>query len=447
MPSFRFAVALFLFVGSSGACCPAFGDELFSEPASERWIQSVSMTGEYDGSPCCSCQSACEPDPGLCGEYAAWKGQLAESGIAFQGNVTQFYFGVTRGGAEQVFKYGGHGDYVVNFDAGKLGIQEGLFLKLRAEHRFGQTVAADTGTFLPPTILANLPVSNSEELYLTNVLFTQALSETFAVYFGKLDTLDGDANAFAHGRGMTQFSNMAFVASSVALRTVPYSTLGAGFLILNEGQPLFNFGVLNATDTTRTSGFDELFEDGAVLTSELRLPTSLFGRPGHVLFGGTWSSRTFVSLGQDPRIILPDVPIATASDSWSLYTNFDHYLVVDECNPARGWGLFGRGGIADDDTNPLHWFLSFGVGGNAMVSSRPNDTFGIGWYYTGTSDEIGPLLTALLGPIGDGQGVELFYNFAVTDCFNVTPDLQVILPAREQFDTALLVGLRANLAF
>lgn len=65
---------------------------------------------------------------------------------------------------------------------------------------------------------------------------------------------DGDVNAFAHGRGIHQFSNVAFVGTPLALRTVPYSTLGCGFAYLLDGEPLLNFTVLNATDTASTIG-------------------------------------------------------------------------------------------------------------------------------------------------------------------------------------------------
>jgi hypothetical protein len=33
---------------------------------------------------------------------------------------------------------------------------------------------------------------------------------------------------------------------------------------------------------------------------------------------------------------------------------------------------------ADDNTNPLGWFLSFGIGGNSPIESRPADRFGVG---------------------------------------------------------------------
>jgi len=71
------------------------------------------------------------------------------------------------------------------------------------------------------------------------------------------------------------------------------------------------------------------------------------------------------------------------------------------------------------------------------------DTFGAGWFVAGSSDEIGPLLQATLGPTGDGHGVELYYNWQATPWLNVTPDLQILVPARENVDTAVVLGVRA----
>lgn len=383
----------------------------------------------------------------LTGDWLGHRESLASQGITFDLDVASFYQGVTNGGLQRHFLYGGHGDYVTNVDFGKLGLQQGLFLKVRAEHRFGRNINPDTGAFLPAAILADLPVVDSEDLYLTNVLFTQAFSERFAVFFGKLDTLDGDINAFAHGRGKTQFSNIGFVSNPIALRTIPYATLGCGFSILGEGgEPVFTYMLLNPTDTADTDGFSELFAEGVAMAAELRVATEFWGLPGHQLMAGTWNSRDFAGLGQDPRIVLPNVAINQVEGSWSLYWNFDQYLQVDPTESSRGWGMFGRAGIGDDDTNPLAWFLSFGVGGHNLMFGREADTFGAGWFMTATSDEIGPVLEIPFGPVGDGQGVELFYNWQATTWLNVTPDLQVLMSARENVDTALVLGVRAVMA-
>jgi len=54
---------------------------------------------------------------------------LRELGIVFDADVTLFYQGVTSGGREQEFPFGGHGDYVLNLGGEKLLGQEGLFLQ------------------------------------------------------------------------------------------------------------------------------------------------------------------------------------------------------------------------------------------------------------------------------------------------------------------------------
>jgi porin len=223
--------------------------------------------------------------------------------------------------------------------------------------------------------------------------------------------------------------------------------LGTGFVILDQGEPIFTFSVLNAKDTARSSGFDELFNEGVVLSPELRLPTNFFGLPGHQLFGGTWSSRNYIALDQDPRIVLPNVPIERADDSWSLYWNCDQYLVVNPQNPKQGWGVFGRAGIADPSTNPIAWFASAGIGGNSKLFGREQDTFGIGYFYSGLSNQIAPLISAAVGGIGDGQGTEIFHNFNITPRLSITADGQVLLPSRPDVDYTLITGIRANLRF
>jgi len=432
-----FAIAVLLFwITPSSQCSaeptPTF--QLTSASSCDVWLESCDGTG---------CDAAPQRDHHWCESIREC---FADSGITFSNNLTQYYFGTVSGGVEQTDRYGGHGDYVANMDLGKLGVHEGLFLKLRAEHRFGRSIGEPAGVLLPPTLPTELPVADSRDLFLTNVLFTQFLSERFAVYAGKLDTLDGDTNAYAGGRGITQFSNVAFIANPIALRTIPYASLGCGFVIIgDEAEPLLNFLVINPTDTADSAGFDELFADGVAISAELRFATPWTKKPGHQLFGATWSSRDYVSLGQDPRIILPNVPIDRADGSWSLYWNTDQALWVDSTNPTQHWGYFARAGIADDSANPISYLLSAGLGGASPL--RDGDSFGIGYFYSGTSDEVGPILTGLLGPIGDSQGVEIFYRTQLTKSVSVTPDFQWISQARRNLPDAYLLGLRVNISF
>jgi carbohydrate-selective porin OprB len=79
--------------------------------------------------------------------------------------------------------------------------------------------------------------------------------------------------------------------------------------------------------------------------------------------------------------------------------------------------------------------------------SRPLDTFGIGWYWASASPEIGTLITSQFGPVGDGQGVECFYNYAVTPAIRITPDVQYVVPSLRLAEPALIAGVRGLVSF
>jgi porin len=100
--------------------------------------------------------------------------------------------------------------------------------------------------------------------------------EQFRVFFGKVDTLEFDQNGIADGKGRDRFFTTAFNYNPIATRTIPFSTLGAGFAVGEEKDSLFVFAVVNTEDTATTSGFGEFFADGAAIFGELRLPTQFF---------------------------------------------------------------------------------------------------------------------------------------------------------------------------
>ena len=401
--------------GSDCAGCCACGES--STPAA---------LPSYGGCLCCRSN--------LTGDWFGHRTCLAANGITFQGDVTQYYQGITSGGLRREFEYGGHADYVLNMDLNKLGAWQGLFLKIRGESQMGRFINGDTGAIIAANNEGLIPTPNGQDTAITNFLLTQFLSERVAVFAGKLDTLDGDMNAFAHGRGKNQFMNLGFVVNPVALRTTPYSTYGTGIMILEGTEPIFSLMAIDPVDHA-TEGPNDLFEEGVTLASELRLPTCFLGMPGHQLVGGTWSSRDVPDLGR--LLVPPGTSVPVTADSWSVYWNFDQYLVVNSCDPTIGWGVFGRAGVADDDSNPLSWFLSCGVGGNSPLNGRQADTFGAGWYYAPLSDELPGILLQ-----DHGQGVELFYNYAATPWMYITPDIQFIDPARRGVDDAVVIGLR-----
>jgi porin len=107
-----------------------------------------------------------------------------------------------------------------------------------------------------------------------------------------------------------------------------------------------------------------------------------------------------------------------------------------------GVGIFGRIGFADNKTSPIERFYSFGVGGKGLIPGRERDTFGVGYYDIRISDELPGFLRRI-----HEQGFELFCNVAATNWLVVTPDMQIIEPARRGSSTAFLTGLRVQARF
>ena len=388
-----------------------------------------------------------EMAPHLLGAQDGFRERLAAAGVTILADNTGFFIGNTNGGFDQAFDYAGHGDYCVIADGGKLGVHDGLYLKLRAEHRYGETIVGNVGCFISPTLIADLPVYDSEELYLTNVLLTQELTDAFSVFAGKMDTLDGDMNAFAHGRGKTQFSNMGFVFNPIVGATVPYSTLGAGIRAPSRRRA---DGDGDRAQLDRHDGHERLRHalqrrhapvGGRAGAHELPRPSGPPAAGRHLEQPHLHVDRRGLHPlpgrrhSDDPRLVVPVLELRSISCSSIRRTT------------TRGWGPFGRAGIADPNTSPIDAFLSFGVGGNVPGRRRRDDTFGVGWYWASASPQIGTLITSQFGPVGDGQGIECFYNYALTPAVRITPDLQYVVPTLRLAEPALIAGVRALVSF
>ena len=125
---------------------------------------------------------------------------------------------------------------------------------------------------------------------------------------------------------------------------------------------------------------------------------------------------------------------------------FDQFLGVNDETPTKGWGIFGNISLADQATNPVHWFLNLGAGGTSPLPGRTADSWGAGYYYLGASNVLRETLRPA-SSIGNEQGVELYYNAALTSWFNLTADIQAIDPAQSEARSAFLFGLRARIDF
>jgi porin len=382
----------------------------------------------------------------LTGNWFGARSALAENGLTFFGDVTQYYQGVTAGGLSRRFEYGGRGDYLIDIDSQRLGLWQGGRFDLRGETRLGQDVNRIDGAVAPANFAMALPLPNRNVTALTGVQFSQDLSERLTVFAGKLNLLDGTPASYAQGRRLNYFWNTAMQNNLSRIFLLP-STLGGGFTLRDAAEPVFSFYLLDTHFTPTTSGFSTLFSNGIVAYGEYRLQTEWLGRPGHSAVGLLYSDANRTALDGNPYEtiggIVSGTLVPTKSNAWTATYRFDQVVWADSRDPSRQWVLNSDFGLTDGNPNPIHWFANVSLVGNSPIRDRPNDTIGIGYYHLRVSTL--PVLKAL-GLFAE-NGVELFYNIAVTPWFHITPDVQVLDPARSSTATALLVGVRGRVSF
>lgn len=381
------------------------------------------------------------------GDWSGAREIIGEHGLEFNLFATQFFQGAAAGGRANDWEYGGKFDYFVDMDAGRLGLLQGFFLNLHAETRFGSSVNAVDGLLAPANIAMSFPEPDGSVTSITGLKLTQALSERFAIYAGKINTLDEYPIRYLGGPGLGGFMNTSLVFNPIAARTLPYSAVGAGAAILREGEPVFTFTVFDPQERA-AEGLSDLYEQGVVLVPDLILRARPFGRPGVYNFGATYSSADYTSVDRSAWLDLPIEPglFPVETGSWSAYANFYQSLWVDPDDEQRTWGVFGQFGISDGNPNPIGYVANAGIGGRSLLSSRPLDRFGVGFFFVGLSDNF-KTLAAPLRPQQNEYGVELFYNYAITPWCLLTGDLQIVEPSTVGYDTASIPGVRLQAIF
>ncbi len=411
-------------------------------------------------------ENSCElwTQPTLTGDWFGNRTAIQKSGVTFAGRSTHYAFGVEGGihtppvpvlGAGDTFKYTGRGEYDLIFDLEKFGGLPHGSLLVRAEHWYGHygNVSLHTGGFAPAVFGAMQPTAPNDpgDLFLTNFVITQPLSEDLVVFGGKKDVLGGaDQDVFAGGDGTDQFMNQALIANPAFLLGLPYTSFTTGVAMPRDWGMMSAY-VYDPQDRTQDffNNLDDLFSKGIIVGGEVKVNTSFFDRKGEHHVGGMWKhvDLTDLTFAEPPPGVYPEPTVPgfpTLPDSWTIYYGFDQYLVQFGDKQQRGYGLFGRASISDANPTPISYFLSTGIGGYSPVGRKRGDQFGVGWYYVGASDKFGPIPQAVFGP-RDGTGVEAFYNFQVTPWMNITPDVQYIHPGAGAIaDDAFVYGVRAS---
>ena len=380
----------------------------------------------------------------LTGDWGGRRTLLKEEyGITLAPRLTQFYQGLSAGDGDHDFEYGGKADLMLNADLSKLGFWKGFSLTVHAEYNYGESINGAGGTLVPPNTALVFPgMEGSDAFDLSSVYFTQHFSKSVSLLFGKINMMDIAARTpFKGGAGIDSFWNLTFVAPPTGL--VPPYLFGALLSVRTE-PATFGLWIYDPNSVINKTGFEEPFANGVTIRGSVDFPVTIGGLSGHQGFVALYSTEDGTDLEDIGDTFLPpfppDSPDIKDSAYYFAYT-FDQYLYRASENSKEGFGLFGQFGISDGNPTRLYWSALVGIGGTGLIiPGRSRDNWGIGYYYDTPSPDLKKSLSPLL-TIRDEQGVEIFYNFAVTPGITVGVDLQVINPSLGE-DTVIIPGLR-----
>jgi porin len=394
----------------------------------------------------------------LLGDFGGKRTEWAKQGFAFDIDYNQYFQAVTDGGGDRDSEYGGTIDYNIAVDFDRMGLIPGGLLQMRAVSRYGNSVNGISGSVVSVNTDATHPATSTLDdnvtLWLPVINYTQFLSEKFAIGFGKYDTYDS-ANEFAGGRGKSQWWNQNLSMPVSPALIVPYSTLGAVALFMPNPNMTITGMVGTSTDTSNSSGFDDL-DDATFGLLSLTNKYQLGNLPGGfgLMYGYGWDGN-FNVINNRLDLDNGQLVLNTKDSTWFASADFWQYLWVEgpssqsvDINNGRqdlqGVGIFFRVQSADKDTNPLDYVVSAGVNAKGLIPGRDNDAMGIAFNYNKLQED------RFLDFIGiDSQSTvwELFYNIELTPAVHLTLDAQVSDSALPNIDTATILGTSMEVRF
>jgi len=382
----------------------------------------------------------------LGGDWGGVRPWLKERGITLQPRLTQFYQGMPSGDGAHGFEYGGKADLLLNADFSKFYFWNGLSLTVHGEYNFGESVNGRGGTLIPVNTALQFPgIEGSDAYDLSAVYFGQKFGDSVSLIAGKISIIDYCiSKPFMGGVGVDSFWNLVFTAPPSG--TVPAYFLGTILTVRTE-PATFGLWVYDPNSALNKSGLDDPFEDGVTIRGSVSFPVTILGLSGHQGLAASYSTKDGKDWEtvDDVDVDLSSTSSGTKTDRWYVAYTFDNWLYQSKENPKEGFGIFGQFAISDGNPNWLHWLAFGGFGGTGLIPGRPIDNWGIGYYCASFASGLKDL-DPPYPDIRDEQGLEVFYNFAVTPWLVIGADVQFIRPGLDH-DTAIFTGIRTVIRF
>lgn len=382
--------------------------------------------------------------PTLSGDWHGLRPKLKDYGVTLGLKLTQFGSGMASGEGSKDWQYGGKLDLYLTLNGAQAGLWKGLFITVRGEQNYGRDLDGTGGTLVPLNASLAFPGPDDGDLGLE---ITQKLSDTFALKFGKLNMVDAaKATPIKGGGGIDTFLNTALAVPVTGL--MPPEVFGA-FLNVSTKPVSYVLAMYDPISAAGRTGFESPFSEGVSFRASATLTAQPLGRQGYYGVKAMCSTMQGFDLRSIPDLLLPPqsgAVMGTRGHPYYCGVSVQQYLFQDATNPKRGWGFFGEIGFSDGNPTAQQWAGYLGFGGAGLLPGRTEDRWGVAVFRNSLSSHLVDGLKPLV-ELRDEQGLEIFYNVAVTPWFRVTPDLQIVTPFVEGYPNAVFATLRANIKF
>jgi hypothetical protein len=421
----------------------------------------------------------------LIGDPNCIRTDLTRRGIFIDLYSTTAYQNTTSGGLKTGNSIVQNTQLSINLDTARAGLWSGGLIHFTVQSRYGSSPnnTFTAGSFAPEYTGLELPGPLFwQDTLPSDYSLIQGLSQKVIVILGKINglfvadqTLLGDRFRYYFANSnlnknviYNNFFNTTTLAAIGVWTPKPWLTIAAG---VHDPHTEPNTFAANA------------FQHGDVnLYGEAIVTFSIAGLPSQILPAFNWSNAPKINLGapfgqlsptqipQAVNVLLGNdspagLPTNFKKSSFFTLSNFSQYLLVKEdpsqiaeklrnAQPLRGVGVFGRLGYGGpEDLNPVDTAASVALLAEGLWNSRQYDSFGIGFYYNGVSRNLKNSIQQLTDIRAKNEnGVEIFYNFAVTPAINVNAGYQhiwnpLVATVTANQDHADLLMVRLNLVW
>ena len=393
----------------------------------------------------------------LSGDWGGARTDLARHGLFFDLYSTSAYQDVASGGLKTGSAFIQNTQLSINIDTGRAALWPGGLFHITLESRYGSSSPQETftvGSTVPQyTGLAFPGPFFAHDVLPTEYFLLQSVAPKFSLLLGKINVLTVCDQTFFANSYKYDFANLNFHKNPMALNFYNTTTWSAVGVWTPSKKLLIAAGVFDPNsqaDNFATKAFDRVNVYGTAIFSY-----KIGDLPGQSWTQFNWTNKPKIDLGvpfrrlpsgtnsQAAGVLLgipssETLPINYKSTSWLTIGNFSQYLFVKDHSgaiaeklgsgqPLRGIGVFGRSGYAPEETNPVTRDASVAFFANGLSDQRPNDSFGLGIYHNGISQPLKDAIARLTEGTAitkNENGLEVFYDFAITPAIRVIPSYQ-----------------------